>query len=131
MTDALLDRFLDGTVELEIFDHEAHVKVTWLLLRDRPLPETMIALRDGLRSLAARAGRPEKYHETITFAMAALVNERMRDETWDEFKERNADLFSWRSVMDRFYDQRTLMNDEARRTFLLPVRDDRARRSAR
>jgi hypothetical protein len=122
MNDAtLLSRFLEDTIDLDAFDHEAHVKVTWLLLRDRPLPETMIALRDGLRRLAIRAGHPEKYHETITFAFAAVVNERMRAaESWDEFVRANPDLFAWRMVMERFYDRGTLHSDEARRTFLLP-----------
>jgi hypothetical protein len=122
---ALLASFLDGTIALDAFTHETHVRVTYLLLRDRPLPETMIALRDGLRRLAARAGHPEKYHETITFAFAALISERLaRDSSasWSDFARANADLLGWRagSVLDGLYDSRTLASEEARRSFLLP-----------
>jgi hypothetical protein len=122
---ALLREFLAGTVDLAAFDHRTHVRVTYLLLRDRPLPETLIALRDGLSALAARAGHPEKYHETITFAFAALVNERIQTSAsfdWSSFAEANSDLFAWSngSVLDRFYDPLTLRTNEARKTFLLP-----------
>ena len=123
--EALLASFLDGTIALDAFGHETHVQVTYLLLRDRPLPETMIAMRDGLRRLAARAGHPEKYHETITFAFTAVINERMQRGSygsWSDFARANADLFGWSrgSVLDGLYDPRTLASEEARRSFLLP-----------
>ncbi|HKE19828.1 MAG TPA: hypothetical protein VKB80_33360 [Kofleriaceae bacterium] len=123
----LLTGFLDGTLDTTGFTHREHVQLTYLLLRERPLPEALIALRDGLRRLTARDGHPEKYHETITFAFAALVNERMRavggaGASWQEFAAGNADLLDWRprSALDAFYDRATLLGDEARRTFLLP-----------
>jgi hypothetical protein len=122
---ALLTAFLDGTLDTAGFTHREHVRVTYLLLRERPYPETLIALRDGLRRLTARDGRPDKYHETITFAFTALVNERMRAgsaQTWQEFAAGNPDLLEWRgsSALDALYDRGTLLSDEARRTFLLP-----------
>ena len=121
----LLAGFLDGTLDTAAFTHREHVQVTYLLLRDRPYPETLIALRDGLRRLTARDGHPEKYHETITFAFAAIVNERMRagaGASWQEFAAANADLLDWRarSALDAHYDRDMLFSDEARHTFLLP-----------
>ena len=123
--DLLLSRFLDNTIDLDGFDHAQHVRVTYLLLRDRPLPETMIALRDSIRRIAARAGHPEKYHETITFAFAAIVNERMQRSTardWTAFSRENGDLLQWKgsSVLNLFYDRQMLSKDDSRRTFLLP-----------
>ena len=123
----LLTQFLENTVDLETFDHAAHVRVTYLLLRDRPLPETMIALRDGLKRIAARAGKPEKYHETVTFAFAAVINSRIRaGDSWDAFARENADLFAWRGVLDRIYDRETLGSDAARRSFVLPLSSSRS-----
>ena len=122
---ALLDSFLAGTIDLDSFNHEVHVQVTYLLLRERPLPETLIAMRDGLKRLASRAGHPEKYHETIAFAFAAIVNERMQrsgTKEWPAFAAENADLLRWHSdsVLQQFYDPKLLHADEARQTFLLP-----------
>ena len=122
---ALLRSFLDGSIDPATFSHEVHVRVTYLLLRDRPLPETLIALRDGLRRLAAKAGHPEKYHETITFAFAAIINERVQRSSardWEAFARDNVDLLTWHagSVLREFYDPQLLHTDEARRTFVLP-----------
>jgi hypothetical protein len=126
MNDAtLLTAFLEGTIDPASFSHETHVRVTFLLLRERPLPETLIALRDGLTQIATKAGHPEKYHETITFAFAAIINERMQRglaADWSAFAQSNADLLSWRSgglLLER-YDPATLHTDEARRMFVLP-----------
>lgn len=121
----LLAAFLDGTLDTTGFTHREHVQLTYLLLRERPYPETLIALRDGLVHLTARDGHPGKYHETITFAFAALVNERMlagAARSWQEFAASNPDLLEWRprSALDAFYDRATLLSDAARRTFLLP-----------
>lgn len=125
MSDALLDAFLAGTLDPSRFSHADHVRLTYLLLLERPLPETMIALRDGLARLTTAAGAPEKYHETITFAFAALVNERMSASTavsWEAFAAENPDLLTWGegSVLDRLYTGGALSDPEAKRTFLLP-----------
>lgn len=130
MSDALLERFLAGTLDPAGFTHADHVHLTYLLLSERPLPETMIALRDGLSHLAAAAGVPDKYHETITFAFATVMNERMartETKTWEAFAAANPDLLTWgeTSVLDRFYPKETLADPDARRTFRLPRLQDR------
>lgn len=128
----LLARFLDGTLEPAAFTHEQHVRVAYLLLRERPLPETLIALRDGLIRLATKAGHPEKYNETITFAFAALINERMArpSGSWEDFARTNADLLVWpRELLGALYDPSTLGSPEARRIFLLPRRASTLRRT--
>ena len=41
-----------------------------------PFGEAVTRFSRGLRLLAAKAGRPEIYHETITVAFLALIGER-------------------------------------------------------
>lgn len=107
------------------FDHAAHVKFAWETLRVQALPEAMITVRDTIRAVAERVGKPEKYHETMTLAFVCLVNERLVDGgagDWDGFRAANPDLFEWGegSVLDRYYDRETLSSPLARRTFVLP-----------
>ena len=76
----------------------------------------------GLKLLATKAGRPQVYHETITVAFLALINERRvrgGGQSWSEFKRANADLFDKRCV-EKWYSVDELASDLARRTFCLP-----------
>jgi hypothetical protein len=76
----------------------------------------------GLKLLAARAGRPDIYHETITVAFLALINERRaraKTQSWDEFRSHNADLLDKR-CLEKWYTPEQLSSDLARGTFCLP-----------
>jgi hypothetical protein len=72
--------------------------------------------------LVAKTGRPQLYHETITIAFLALINERRGrggGQGWSEFKRTNADLFDKR-CLDKWYSAEQLSSDLARKTFCLP-----------
>src|SRR6188768_2066903 len=92
----LLADFEAGRIDPASFPHRDHVQVSYELLERYPFPEALLHLARGLRRLAAKAGRPEVYHETITAAFLALIAERrLRGThlTWDDFAARNPDLF--------------------------------------
>ncbi len=122
----LIEAFETAAIEPDEFRHLDHVKVTFAYLERNPLPETLIWLRDSLKRITVKLGAPDKYHETITFAFAAVVHERMKpDEDWEAFAGRNPDLTSWGKacgVLDRYYSQETLKSEAARTRFILPTR---------
>src|SRR5262249_43128955 len=66
-------RFADGTLPPSALDHRAHLTVALDYVRRLGPDAALATLRPGLQALAARAGRPEKYHETRTQAWVALV----------------------------------------------------------
>ena len=72
----LLADFEAGRVDPARFPHRDHVRVSYELLERYPFPEALVHLARGLRGLAANAGRPEVYHETITAAFLSLIAER-------------------------------------------------------
>jgi hypothetical protein len=82
--DTLLDDFEAGRVLGSEFPHERHVRVAWGLSRRYPHEEAFARLAEGIRGIAARAGVPGKYHETITRAWFELVAQA---ETVDEHPE--------------------------------------------
>ncbi len=120
--DGLLADFEAGRVDPARFPHRAHVEVGYELLQRHPYPEALLHLARGLRALAAKAGRPEVYHETITAAFLAVIAERRLEAAaacWEDFAARNPDLLRKELLAD-FYELAVLQSATARQTFVLP-----------
>jgi flavin reductase (DIM6/NTAB) family NADH-FMN oxidoreductase RutF len=69
----LLDAFEAGEIAGNEFPHRSHVRVAWKLSRRYGQEEGLRRLIAGIQGIAARAGRPTVYHETITRAWFELV----------------------------------------------------------
>jgi hypothetical protein len=89
MTDVELTRALErGEIANEHFHHASHLHVAWVYLAESSsVQQAANKMRRTLRRFAAAAGRPEKYHDTITLfwvhflsrAYAASRGERLED----------------------------------------------------
>ena len=111
-----------GAIDPARFPHPEHVRLGYEMLGRYSFGEALTRFSRGLKLLTAKAGRPEDYHETVTVAFLALINERRatggpRD--WDDFKANNPDLLDKRCLQS-WYDAEQLGSDLARRTFCLP-----------
>ena len=126
MTDEeLIERFENCTVSGASFHHSDHVKVVWLYLRGNSVLKTLSRFSEGLKRLAMANGKPNLYHETITWAYVFLINERMKrnggEQSWVEFVGSNADLCDWNnSILKSYYQDDTLRSEVARRVFVFP-----------
>ena len=116
--------FERGEIDAEQFDHEAHVYVAWLYVREFPLSEAIGRFTGALRRLTAKLGVPGKYHDTISWFFLVLIAERhaaAQDRSWFEFRRRNDDLFRRdENILARYYSDERLRSERARSTFLLP-----------
>jgi hypothetical protein len=124
MTDQeFIDAYTAGQLEPAGFDHRAHLRVAFVLLRSRPFLEACIAMRDGLQALAGKLGKPDLYHETVTVAFMALVAERRPAESrdWDSFIAQHSALCE-RGLLDAWYSTALLGSSAARTTFAMPDR---------
>jgi len=120
-----IERFEDCTFPAAEFHHSAHVRVVWLYLQRYPVLETLNRFSQSLKRFATANGKPNLYHETITWAFVFLIHERMarngRDHNWSEFMARNADLFDWENnILKSYYREETLRSDLARHIFIFP-----------
>ena len=118
-----LRAFESGGLDPAQFPHAEHLRFGYEMLNRYSFGEAVSRFSAGLKLLAAKAGKPEVYHETITVAFLALINERRaRDKTqaWPEFKHDNADLFDKR-CLERWYGAEQLGSELARRAFCLPT----------
>jgi hypothetical protein len=122
----LIGKFERGHVPAG-FHHADHVRVAFAYVAQYPFLEAVARFSAALKRFAAAQGKPQLYHETITWAYLILIRERCaragRAQTWEEFAEGNADLLVWKGgVLNTLYCQQTLDSDLARHTFVLPDR---------
>ncbi|MCA1631912.1 MAG: hypothetical protein LC785_17985 [Acidobacteria bacterium] len=108
------------------FPHREHVRLAWLYLRlSAATAEAIERFSASLKRYAAFNGKPDLYHETITWAYLLLINERAeragRAQGWEEFAASNADLLDWEnSVLKIYYREETLSSELAKKVFVFP-----------
>ncbi len=122
-----LEAFESGTLDVDAFDHDAHIYVAWLYLEQYPVLQATRRYSDALRRLTSKLGIPGKYHETITWFFMLLIDERRRNSAetdWYLFRRSNEDLFARgeQSILHRYYRGETLGSEQARQAFVLPDR---------
>jgi N-formylglutamate deformylase len=104
MTDEeLLSRFAGGTIDPGSFGHREHVRLAWLCLARYGRPETERLLLAGLRALAARAGRPDKFSAPLTLSWIARIDRaraELGDHTFDDLLRHEATLADRRGVQE-------------------------------
>jgi hypothetical protein len=111
-----------GALDPAKFPHPEHVRLGFEMLGRHSFGDAVMRFSRGLKLLAAKAGRPEVYHETITVAFLALINERRARsgaQGWPQFRANNGDLFD-KHCLKNWYSAEQLASDLARRTFCLP-----------
>ena len=123
MTDAeFLVSLESGTLPESEFNHAGHVRAAWLYLRQGSFPAALAKMSGTLRNYAAAHGKPDRYHETVTVAYLALINERrlLRGDGggWRGFLEQNHELLE-RRLLTHYYRPETLASPAARRVFIL------------
>jgi len=117
-----LAAFLHGEIDARSFRHADHVRMAYEILARHPFLEAAAAVSSALKTMAARAGAPGAYHETITLAFLALIGERREAGAhgdYDAFAAANPDLLDKR-VLARWYGPEKLASAAARRIFVLP-----------
>ncbi|MGH8202035.1 MAG: hypothetical protein ACREVO_16990 [Steroidobacteraceae bacterium] len=117
-----LDRFLRGEVAITAFPHREHLRMGFEMLRRHDFVETALHYSRTLQAMAARVGKPQAFHQTVTIAFLSLIAERIACADYADFESfahLNPDLFE-RSALTRWYPSERLATGAARRTFLLP-----------
>jgi hypothetical protein len=125
--DDFLEQLEACTLPEDCFHHADHLHAAWLYLTRFSATEAISRFSAALRGYAASLGKPDRYHETITWAYLLLVNERIRRSdgiaTWEQFSAAHTDLFDWKnSILLRYYRPETLESELARRVFVMPDR---------
>jgi hypothetical protein len=125
--DEFIASFEDCSIANQDFHHADHVRMAFLYLCRYPALEALQRFSSALVRFAIAKGKPQLYHETITWAFLLLIRERMAragcEQGWTQFAAGNPDLFSWKdSLLKKYYRDETLASDLARRSFVFPDR---------
>jgi hypothetical protein len=124
MTAVELTRALErGDVGNEQFHHVSHLNVAWVYLHECSSVEQATAMMSAtLRRFAAAAGKPEKYHETITgfwIRTLAVLRDSAEHSSLDRVLEANPWLLEKDSLLE-YYSQETLFSNRARTSWVDP-----------
>ncbi len=105
------------------FGHAAHVRAAYLYLQQGDFAAALGRVRRSIRTYAAHLGKPDRYHETITVAYVALIQQHMLERGnsggWTDFARDNPELLK-KGLLQEFYPAEQLISDAARKIFLLP-----------
>ena len=127
--EALLEGFASARLSPAEFRHEDHLRAAFLYLaRCGDFGEAAVRFRRDLRRFAAAHGVPERYHETLTWAYLALINERAHGASFAssaDFLRRHPELLDQKQgLLSRYYDVGSVARSgRAKQVFLLPRRD--------
>lgn len=105
------------------FHHADHVQVAHDLLCKYDFIDAVAIYAKGIRTLATKAGAPQKFNTTITYAFMGLIAERMataRLSDFASFVSENPDLLS-KNALGKWYTSERLQSDLAPKIFLLPT----------
>lgn len=115
-----LAAFLRGEADPARFPHSEHVRIAYETLRHHDFARAGFLYSRALRTMAAKAGKPDAFHQTITIAFLSAIAERMDAAgTYGDFAAANPELTD-KSLLLRWYRPERLESPAARRTFLLP-----------
>lgn len=124
MTDVELTRALErGEIPKERFHHASHLHVAWVYLTESSSTgEAANKMRDTLRRFAAAAGKPEKYHETITLFWVHLL---AREQAVSRVKRLEEVVYANPQLLEKnfplaYYSAERLFSDEARASWIEP-----------
>ena len=103
------------------FGHREHIQLTWLAVRRYGVAAAIDLVSDGIQRTARYAGRPQKYHATMSRAWVVLVGHHTaaRHDSFDEFLAGCPELLDKR-LLRRHYRSAVLASAEARSGWVEP-----------
>lgn len=104
------------------FGHREHLHVTWLAVRAAGTERAIKIISEGIKRTARYAGRPQKFHATVSRAWVELVAHRLQAHPGDDFERfigQCPELLDKR-LLTRYYHSRTLASPAARTGWVEP-----------
>jgi len=117
----------------EDFHHADHLRMPFLYLCQYPILGALERFSRARQRFATANGKPNLYHETITWAFLFLIREHLMlqsfcqgaQPSWNEFAAENSDLLDRNSklILGDYYFDETLAPELAKTIFILPNRN--------
>jgi hypothetical protein len=111
------------TIDPELFNHEAHIRMAWLYLNEFDNDTALGRISAGIKGIDVKYAGGMKYHHTITMVFANSMVTLMQGKThktWQGFIAANAGLGISKSFLAEYYSDDLLYSDEAKAGFVMP-----------
>lgn len=116
--DDLINGLIQGTLPPSAFDHEAHLRMAWILLERYDVSRAMEKASSIIKSYVTHVGATDKYNETLTQAAVRVVNHFKQKNTspsFDAFVEEFPRLkFNFKELILQHYTSDVFTNPQAR-----------------
>jgi len=125
LTDSnFIGQFANGSLNPEIFNHEAHLRLAWLYIEEFGLKQAEKDIQNQLQNFVEIVGAKDKYHKTLTIVAIRIVNHFMRKSksyNFTNFINEFPQLKSeFKELVNTHYSFNIFSSDKARKEFLKP-----------
>ena len=125
LTDSnFIGQFANGSLNPEIFNHEAHLRLAWLYIEKFGLKQAEKDIQNQLQNFVEIVGAKDKYHKTLTIVAIRIVNHFMRKSksyNFTNFINEFPQLKSeFKELVNTHYSFNIFSSDKARKEFLKP-----------
>jgi hypothetical protein len=121
---ALLEQFETLTLSPDDLSHVSHLRIAWLYLNKMSLKDAVEKIATGTKMYAESLGVYDKYHRTITEAIARIMHKRMselQNVNFEKFLQGNRDLVDdLKSLLQCHYSEEILESVDARTIYFEP-----------
>ena len=119
-----LSQFEAKSLLPEEFTHIGHLRLAWLYIKQYDLDTAIDKLTNGINAYASSLGAPEKFHHTITEALARIIQHRIKQQSYANFEDylhKNDDLTNNAlQVLHTYYTADCLNSEAAKLAFVAP-----------
>ncbi|MBI1493734.1 hypothetical protein [Halocynthiibacter styelae] len=112
----------EGTLDPAGFTHRDHVICAAFALRGYDFFEAAFLYANGLKALVKKAGVPEKFNATVTFAFLSIIAQKLAESpgvSADDLPEHCPELMQ-KTLLSPWYTGAVLASDQARQFPVMP-----------
>jgi len=125
--DSFINAFENGTLPIEEWKHEAHVRVSWIYLSRHPYQAASERIKTGIKNFIRMKGlNAGGYSETLTQVYIHLIeflrrNKAETAQTWNDFRSSSPEILDRVDPLPlRHYRKETILSEAGKSRFIEP-----------
>ncbi|EZH74298.1 hypothetical protein ATO12_15645 [Aquimarina atlantica] len=122
--EAFKNQFTECTLNPEIFSHEAHLRLAWIMINDHGIEQAEKEMHIQLQHFVEFVGAKDKYNTTVTIVATKAVNHFMNQSKSDNFKDFIAEFpqlkTNFKQLINSHYSFDIFDSEKAKTEFLAP-----------
>ncbi|MEP0262888.1 hypothetical protein [Dokdonia sp.] len=118
------EQFKNGSLNPEIFNHEAHLRLAWIYISTFGLKQAEHQIQDQLQKFVEIIGAKDKYHKTLTIVAIKIVNhffQKSKSDNFTDFIDEYSQLKTdFKELINTHYSFDIFGSEKAKTEFLKP-----------